>query len=237
MGGMPKNAEVDHPMSIENPSGPQYAEIKDIQKESGSEPSTHGDLNVIPKPSESQDQPPSLPLKRKVSHHTDLPPAVPATRRPSGATETLAMGIFQPHPRKASVDNRRLRAYSQCQERRDSKPPLFPRARRPSEHGDPSTSLPEENMPQVSISGYTERVYSNMQSSDPSKHLLETDMPQTAIPQTITEQEETPHGNAQPTVAKESVESHDEGANDNTEDNAYLEFGNTRMAHLQAQQT
>ena len=201
MGGMTKNAEADHPMSIENPTDPQYAEIKDIQKEKGAELLTHGDLNVMPKPSESQDQLPNLPLKRKVSHHTDLPPAVPGTRRPSGAIETLAMGIFQPHPRKASVDNGRVSAYPQCQERRDSKPPLFPRARRPSEHGDPSTPLPEENTPQVAISGHTERVYSNMQCSDPSKYLLETGMPQTAIPQTITEQEEPPYVNAQPTVA------------------------------------
>ena len=225
-------------MSIENPTGPQYAEIKGIQRESGSEPLTHGDLNVIAESSESQDQLPSLPLKRKVGHHTNLPPAVPTTRRPSGAIETLAMGIFQPHPRKASVDSGRLHVYSQCQERHDSKPPpLFPRARRPSEHGDPSTSLPEKNMPQVAFSGHRDRVYSNLQSSDPSKHLLEMDMPQTAIPQTITEQEETPCVNAQPTVAKKSVESHDEGPNENTEDNVCLEFGNTRMAPLEAQQT
>ena len=237
MGGRPKNAEADHPMSIENPIGPQYAEIKDIQRESGSEPFTHGDLNVIPKPSEFQDKLPSLPLKRKVSHHTNPPPAVPATRRPSGAIETLAMGIFQPHPRKASVDSGRLNTYSQCQERHDSKPPLFPRARRPSEHGDSSTSLPEKNTPQVALSGHRERVYSNMQSSDPSKYLLETDMPQTAIPQTITEQGETPYGNVQPTVVKKSVESLDEGANYNTEDNVHLELSNTRMAPLEAQQT
>ena len=235
LGGMPNNPEADHPMSIENPD---YSEIDDIKRESGSEPFTKEDLNIIPKPSESEDQLPSIPLKRKVSHQTSPPPAVPTTRRPSGAVETLAMGIFQQHPRKASVDSGRLNAYLQRQERRDSKPPLLPRARRPSELGEPSTSLPEENTPQAAISGHAERVYCNMQSSDPSSnHLPETNMPQTTIPQTILEQEEKPYGNVRPTVAKTPVESHDEGANDIIDDNAFKEFGNTSMAPQEAQQT
>ena len=79
-----------------------------------------------------------------------------------------------------------------------------------------------------------------MQSSkitDSSHQLPETDMPQTTIPQTILEQEEKPYGNVQPTVTKMPVESHDEGANDDIDDNACLEFVNTRMAPLEAQQT
>ena len=231
MGGVPNNAEAGHPMSIENPD---YSVIDDIKREFGSEPFTKEDLNIIPKPSESQDQVPSIPLKRKLSHQTSLPPAVPTTRRPSGAIETLAMGIFQQHPGKASVDSGTLNAYPQWQKRRDSKPP---RARRPSELGEPPTSRPEENTPQAAISGHAEGVYCNMESSNPSNHLPEADSPQTTIPQTILEQEERPYANVRQAAAKIPVESHDEGANDITDDNVFLEFGNTRMAPLEAQQT
>jgi len=241
MGDMPNNHEPDHPMSIDNPIGPVYAAINDTQKESGSQPSTNEDLNIISKPPESHDQLPSIPLKRKVSGKQ--PPPIPATRRPSGAVETLAMGILQlsdQHPRKASIYGGRVNAYQQGQE----KPPLLPRARRPSELGDPSTPIPEENTLQVTYPptswGNGERVYGNMQCSDMtniSNHLPERDMPQTTNPATISEQGERLYGNVTPKVAKIPVESHDEGAGDITDDNVYLEFGNTGEAPVETQQT
>lgn len=231
MGDMPNNHEPDHPMSIDNPIGPVYAAIDDTQRESGSQPSTNEDLNIISKPPESHDQLPSIPLKRKVSGNQ--PPPIPATRRPSGAVETLAMGILQlsdqEHPRKASIDVGRVNAH---------------RARRPSELGNPSTPIPEENTLQVTYPptswGNSERVYGNMQCSDMtniSNHLPERDMPQTTNPATISEQGERLYGNVTPKVAKIPVESHDEGAGDITDDNVYLEFGNTGEAPVETQQT
>ena len=73
--------------------------------------------------------------------------------------------------------------------------------------------------------------------TDSSNHLPETDMHQATIPPTILEQEERSYGNVQPPVAKIPVESHDEGANDITDDHGYLELINTSMAPLEAQQT
>lgn len=215
MGGNPNNVEADHPMSLQNQT---YEDIDDIKRGSGSEPSkesinrTTGDLSIIPKPTESSDEPPSVPVKRKVSQLSNPPPPVPATRRPSGAIETLAMGIFKlgdpQHPRKAPVDGARVNACQQWQDRRDSQPPLLPRARRPSELGDPSTPLPETNMPQ------------------------------TTIPPAISEQSERLYGNVQPTVAKIPVESHyEEAVNGNDDHDVYLEFGHTGEAPLETQQT
>lgn len=255
MGGNPNNVEADHPMSVQNQIGPEYEDIDDIKRGSGSEPSkesinrTTGDLSIIPKPTESSDEPPSVPVKRKVSQLSNPRPPVPATRRPSGAIETLAMGIFKlgdpQHPRKAPVDGARVNACQQWQDRRDSQPPLLPRARRPSELGDPSTPLPEANMPQATsppaISEQRERIYSNVQSSeigDPSTPLPETNMPQTTIPPAISEQSERLYGNVQPTVAKIPVESHyEEAVNGNDDHDVYLEFGHTGEAPLETQQT
>ena len=244
MGGMPNNQEPDHPMSVENPVGHVYAAISDTQKElSGSQPSTNGDLNIIPNPPESHDQLPRLPLKRTISGQSNPPPPIPTTRRPSGAIETLAMGVFQlsdeEHPRKASLNGARVNAHQQWQE----KPPLLPRARRPSELGDPSTPIPEENTPQVTypptIWGQKERVYGNLQCSDmtdPSNHLPERYIPQTTNPASISEEGERLYGNVMPTVAKIPVESHDEGVDDITGDNVYLEFGKTGEAPVETQQ-
>lgn len=215
MGGKPNNVEADHPMSLQNRT---YEDIDDIKRGSGSEPSkesinrTTGDLSIIPKPAESSDEPPSVPVKRKVSQLSNPPPPVPAKRRPSGAIETLAMGIFKlgdpQHPRKAPVDGARVNTCQQWQDRRDSQPPLLPRARRPSELGDPSTPLPETNMPQ------------------------------TTIPPAISEQRERLYGNVEPTVAKIPVESHyEEAVNGNDDHDVYLEFGHTREAPLETQQT
>ena len=167
MGGKTNNAETDHPMSVQNPIGPYYSEIDVTQRESGPEPFTNGNQNITPEPPESQDQLPSLPSKRKARRQTSQPPTVPATPRPSGAVETLVMGIFhlsdQHHPRRASVDTERLNAYRQRQKRHNSEPTLFSGARRPSE---PSTSLTNENTPQEThpsaMSGDINRVYSNI---------------------------------------------------------------------------
>ena len=216
--GRPENDKPDHPVSYDNQLARVYADIDDTQKESGSEPHTNGDLNITHQPSESQDQPPSLPLKREVSHQTSLPPAVPQTPRPSGAVDALAMGAFQ-------LTN--LKVYPPSEDRRDSKPRLFPRVRELSVLSDPSTSLQEENTPQATYPLPRERVYSNMESSeitDPPNHLPETEMHQKTIPPTILEQEERPYGNELQPSAKISVESHDEWANDITDDNEYLEL-------------
>ena len=225
-GGIPSNAEPDHPMSIENP--PAYAEIDDIPKESELSPSTNGNLTKTSESSESQDQLPSLPKERKTSCLTDQPPPVPKTRRPSGAIETLAMGILhlgdEQHPRKVSIDHGRVNPYPQEQE----KPPVvLARARRPSELSDPPTPLQEETTPIWTYPlGQRERVYANVHSeiTEPSNHLPERDMPHTTI------LEERPYGNVRPTFAKIPVESHDEGANDITDDNVHLDFRNTGVA-------
>lgn len=204
-------------MSQDNPLH-QYAEIQGNIKES--DPSTTGDVSSIPNPPESHDQLPSLPLKRKVSHMHRAPP-VPATRRPSGAIETLAMGVFQfddpQNRRKASVDDACSNSSKQWQERRGSTPPLLPRARIPSELGDPSTPFPEAN---TSPAMYPSRVYGNVQSEvgDLLSRLPESDFP---------EQRGRTYGNVQPTVAKIPVESHDEVTDDITDNNVYLEFNNT----------
>ena len=138
MGGMPNNQEPDHPMSVENPIGHLYVAIDHTQTESGSQPSTNGDLNIIHRPPDPHVQLPSLPLKRKDSGQSNRPPPIPTTRRPSGAIETLAMGIFQSndqqHPRKASLNGAGVDAHQKWEE----KPPLLPRARRPSELSNPS---------------------------------------------------------------------------------------------------
>ena len=185
MGGMPKNKEPDHLMSVENPIGHLYAAIDPTQTESGSQPSTNGDFNIIHRPPDPHVQLPSLPLKRKDSGQSNRPPPIPTTRRPSGAIETLAMGIFQlndqQHPRKASLNGAGVKAYQQWEE----KPPLLPRARRPSELSNPSTPIPEENTPQGIV-------YVNMSSfdmTDPSNLLPEGDtrMPQTTNSATISE--------------------------------------------------
>ena len=196
MGGMPNNMETKEPMSIENPIGPQYETIEDITRESVSESAATGDLRIIPQPSESHDQLPRLPLKRKRSGPA---PPVQISPRPLGAIATLAIEFLQSgdpkNHRKASVDGARVNASQQWQERRDNPPPLHPRARRPSELDDPSTPLPEANTPQSryppAISEPRVRVYGNMQSSelgDLSTHLPEMDMPQTITPPTFPEQ-------------------------------------------------
>jgi len=242
MGGMPRNAEPDHPMSNKNPDGPEYEDIDidDNKKGSVSQPSINGNLTNISELGESLAQPPSIPVKRKTSCHTNQPPPVPASRRPSGAIETLAMGIFQLNdqqlPRKVSIDGGRVNYYPQGQE----KPKFLPRARRASEHGEPSTSLPEETTPSwthtPTILGQGESVYVNahVQSSeitDPSSCLPERDLPQTTNPVTISEQRER-----QPAVAKIPMESHDEGADDITDDKVHLEFSNTGEAPVEEQQ-
>ena len=232
---MPHSAEGDHHFSAENP---EYSVIDDIQKESDSVPRTNGDLNILPKQTESQNQLPSLPLKEKFIRQTSLPPAIPTTRRPSGAIEALAMGIFQRHPSETSVDSGRQSAYPQREKRRNSEPPVFLGARRPPELGEPSPCLPEENTLQGTHP--SSRIYVNMHSSeitDSSNHLVETDMHQTTIPPTILEQEERPYGNVQPPVAKIPVESHDEGAYDINDEHGYLELSNASMAPLEAPQT
>ena len=214
MGSKQNNATEDLPMTYENPLVPQYEEIDDTQRKSGSV--TNGDLNTKATPPESQqDQPPSLPEKTDVRHQTNLSPPVLKSRRPS---DTPDMGISQlsdqQYPRRVSVDTGRPNAYRQRQKRHNSEPAPVIRARRHSTS--PSTPLTEENTPlgthPSAISAHPNRVYSNMQSSeitDQSNHLPETDMPQKTIdiPQTILEQED----NVQPTVAKIPEESHDEG--------------------------
>ena len=195
---MPSNAESDHHMSNENPAVPEYEDIDDNQKGSVSLPSTNGNLTKIPEPRESLDQPPSIPVKKR-SFPTNQPPPVPATRRPSGAIETLAMEIFQlndqQHPREVSIDGGRVNYYPQGQE----KPPLHPRARRPSEHGEPSTPLPEKTTPpwthSPTILGQGESDYVNAdvqfsEITDPSSRLPGRDLPQTPNPMTISEQRE-----------------------------------------------
>lgn len=221
---MPKNSEDDSPMSHDNPLH-QYAEIQGNRKKS--DLSTTGDVSSIPNPPESHDQLPSLPVKRKVSHVNSAPP-VPATRRPSGAIESLAMGVFQfddpQNHRKASVDDAGSPQWLQC---RGSTPPLLPRARRPSELGDPSTPFPKASTPRAM---YPSRVYGNVQSEvgDLLSRLPETDFP---------EQRGRTYGNVQPAVAKIPVESHDEVTDDITDNNVYLEFSNTGETPVEAQLT
>ena len=193
MGGMPNDQEPDHPMSVENPTVPVYATIEDAQKESESQPSSNGNLNINHKSPEPRDQLPSHPLKRTVSYQFHPRPLILETRRrPSapGAIETPPMENIQlsdqQHPRKAPIGGARVNNHQQRQE----KPLQYPRARAPSEHGDPFTPIPEENTSQA-------RVY-------------ERDMPQTTNPVTISEQGERQYVNVQQTAAKISVESHDE---------------------------
>jgi len=208
-----------------------YAVIDDIPKESESSPSTNGNLTKTSESSESQDQLPSLPKKRKTSCLTNQPPPVPTTQRPSGAIETLVMGSLhlrdEQDPRKVSIDRGRVNSYPQEQE----KPPVLPRARRPSELSDPPTPLQEDTTPPWTYPpGQRERVYGNVHSeiTEPSNHLPERDMPHTTNPATILE--ERLYGNVRPSFAKIPVESHDEGANDITDDNVHLEFRNTGEA-------
>ena len=168
-----ENPEADHPMSSENPLGHQYEDPAQMTpwpapyNEIRRRPT--GDLATISKPPQSGDAQPALPAKRRATRPTNPPPAVPTTRRPSGAVESLALGIFQigdsslpkTVSRKPSAEGERSNVSQQWQEHHDNPPPILPRTRRPSEIGDPSIPIPD--IPSPPLKG--ESSYGNVPSS------------------------------------------------------------------------
>ena len=166
-----------------------------------------GDLTTIPEPPQSGHVQPALPANEWARRATNPPPPVPTTRRPSGAVESLAMGIFQIGDsslpitvgRKTSVEGPGRNVSQQWQEHHDNPPPILPRARRPSKLGDPSIPLPDTKSP-------------------PPKG-------------------ESPYGNVPSSIAKTPVESHDGGGADGVDEHGYLECIHSTDVPVETQQT
>ncbi|KAL9960900.1 hypothetical protein ACROYT_G034408 [Oculina patagonica] len=173
---MVENQQGDHPMSSQNPLGHQYEDPDQITpwpapyNEIRSRPT--GKPPMVPEAAQANDAQPEIRKKRTYSRPTNPPPPIPTTTRPSGAVASLALGIFQigdsqlpiTVKRKPSADSDGVIATQQLQEHHGNPPPLVPRARRPSEMGDPSVPLPDTTS-QPPISKKRESPYGNVQSS------------------------------------------------------------------------